>query len=106
MSNALARAISAGTLPPSERETYQIHIPWRSNGVLVIGGASSTPPAPPVTSAAAGAAACAPRARAASTASSARTGRRLWGLLDLTSPLNTVVIEALRSHRAPLNINS
>ena len=24
----------AGTLPPSDLETYQIHIPWRSNGVL------------------------------------------------------------------------
>jgi hypothetical protein len=41
-------------LPPLERSTYQIHIPWRSNGVLLRTGASSTCPAPPVSALAEG----------------------------------------------------
>src|SRR5690349_10108217 len=35
-------------LPPSERETYQTHIPWRSKAELLTLPPLSTSPAPPV----------------------------------------------------------
>jgi hypothetical protein len=35
-------------LPPSERETYQTHIPCRSKALLLTLAAGSTCPAPPV----------------------------------------------------------
>ena len=43
-----------GMLPPSERETYQIHMPWRSNGVAPATGGSPSSPAPPGSADAAG----------------------------------------------------
>src|SRR3954452_1770598 len=45
----LARATMRLRLPPSEWSTYQIHIPWRSNGVspLVSVAGTAASPAPP-----------------------------------------------------------
>src|SRR3954453_23395892 len=100
MWDRLARATIDGMLPPLEWETYQIHIPWRSNGVPPAPGACSTGlPAPPGAAAApAGARATeAVATRIPSDASSRRrhcvTGR------ELTSALNTGVIEVLRRSR-------
>src|SRR3954470_22036317 len=98
MSLALARATIAPRLPPSEWETYQTHIPWRSKAVSLTLPPVSTSPAPPVSAFAAGASRQA--ARAAATASSAGALRLLWGWW-LTTGLNTVVGAGVRTGGEP-----
>src|SRR3954447_15596481 len=87
MSLALARATIAPMLPPSEWETYQTHIPWRSNAVLLTLPPVSTCPAPPV-SAEAAVGMSASAMRSVSAASIRSRG--------LTTGLNTVVGEVVR----------
>src|SRR6476646_5369334 len=85
-----------GTLPPSERLTYQIHIPWRSNGVSPVGtGASEICPAPPVVAEAVGVQATSPRMARIAASTRRRPGATV--LLALTSTLNTVDGDLLRS---------
>src|SRR5215218_4601875 len=93
-------------LPPSERETYQTHIPWRSKAVLLTLPPLSTWPAPPVSAPALDASAQA--IRTASAAASAMAPRLLRGP-GLTTGLNTVVAGLLRAPSATrprLNIHS
>ena len=60
MSKRFAWATIRAMLPPCDLETYQIHWPWRSNGLLPAGsaigpgGGSTNSPAPPVSAEAAG----------------------------------------------------
>src|SRR3954463_3403584 len=88
MSLRLARAMIAPTLPPSEWETYQTHMPWRSKAVLLTLPPLSTCPAPPV-SAEAAAGVSASEARIAS-AARIRSRR-------LTGGMNTVEVEVVRA---------
>src|SRR4051794_41654568 len=88
MSLRLARATIAPTLPPSEWETYQTHIPWRSKAVLLTLPPASICPAPPV-SAEAVAGVSASEARIAS-AARIRSRR-------LTRDMNTVEVEVVRA---------
>jgi peptidoglycan/xylan/chitin deacetylase (PgdA/CDA1 family) len=85
-------------LPPSERSTYQIHIPWRLKGPLpeaAPGGGEATCPAPPVApTAAAGA-----HAKSAIRSATAKSADRLPSAavnLVFTSTANTVARAALR----------
>src|SRR5436305_4081501 len=80
----------APTLPPSECDTYQTHIPWRSNAVLLTLPPVSTCPAPPVSARAAGG-----RAKTRRIASAASSRGR-----TVTTGLNTVVGSGLRGGRA------
>src|SRR4051794_29290602 len=97
----------APTLPPSEWETYQTHIPWRSKAVLLTLPPVSTCPAPPVSAEAAGAnTEATTTATAASSANAPRL--RVW-VWSLTTGSNTVEGEALRtasSRPCRLNIPS
>src|SRR4051812_39902863 len=77
----------ARMLPPSEWETYQTHMPWRSKAVLLTLPPVSTCPAPPVSAEAV----VGRSARAARIASAARVRSR-----GLTRGMNTVVVEVVR----------
>src|SRR4051812_39347441 len=90
-------------LPPSDFEMYQIHIPWRSNGLLPAGsattpaGGSTISPAPPVSAEAAeGMEAI---ARAERIARSARRGPGTGVHLTLTTIRNTIPPAPLRSQK-------
>src|SRR4051812_13791633 len=95
MSLALARAMIAPMLPPSEWETYQTHIPWRSKAVLLTLPPVSTCPAPPVSAEAAGANTEA--ITTATTITSANAPRLQVWVRWLTTGSNTVEVEALRA---------
>src|SRR4051794_9060188 len=89
-----------GRLPPSDFEMYQIHIPWRSNGLLSAGsatipaGGSTISPAPPISAEAAEGMEA--TIRTERIARSARPGPGTGLRLTLTTIRNTVPLARLR----------
>src|SRR3954447_9595729 len=99
----LARATMRPTLPPSEWSTYQIHMPWRSNGVpalVSVAGTAASPAPPGIAQAGVGMYARSDIAKTV-TAKSAGRNRKAAKELVFTSTANTVATPWLRAKKPP-----